>query len=81
MISGFVYFQHKFPKAQVNVYVTVLQNDGSRKYQTHVHFSLNVYTSVCVCAYFKDMHNVSQSYIICHDISGTIHFYPILFLH
>lgn len=26
-------FQNKFPKAQVNVYVTVLQNDGSRKYK------------------------------------------------
>lgn len=26
-------FQDKFPKAQVNVYVTVLQNDGSRKYK------------------------------------------------
>lgn len=26
-------FQDKFPKAQVNVYVTVLQNDGSRKYE------------------------------------------------
>ena len=24
-------FQHKFPKAQVNIYVTVLQNDGSGK--------------------------------------------------
>jgi ribonuclease PH len=23
------YLQHKFPKAQVNIYVEVLQNDGS----------------------------------------------------
>lgn len=32
-ILMFCLFQDKFPKAQVNVYVTVLQNDGSRKYK------------------------------------------------
>jgi len=26
------FFQHKFPKAQVNIYITVLQNDGSGKF-------------------------------------------------
>lgn len=33
LILLFCLFQDKFPKAQVNVYVTVLQNDGSRKYK------------------------------------------------
>lgn len=30
-------FQHKFPKAQVNVYITVLQNDGCGKYNVNEH--------------------------------------------